>query len=290
MAQLRAVGWILDPDRKKMSKSRGNVQVPTDLLERYGADAVRYWAACGRPGTDTAFDEQQFRIGRRLAVKLLNASKFVLRFDDPGDGDVTEALDRSMLHRLADLVDEATRALDAFDYARALERTESFFWAFTDDHLELVKARAYGEHGEAASVSARRALRAALGTLQQLLAPFMPFVAEEVWRWWHDGSVHASAWPQSGPLRTAAGDAGALPGVVAAAVLGEVRRAKSEAKRPLRAEVLRATVTDTRERIAVLATVVDDVRAAGRVSELITAEGPDLSVDCELAPEASARR
>ena len=281
-------GWILDPDRKKMSKSRGNVQVPTALLERYGADAVRYWAACGRPGTDTAFDEQQFRIGRRLAVKLLNASKFVLRFDDPGDGDVTEALDRSMLHRLADLVDEATRALDAFDYARALERTESFFWTFTDDHLELVKARAYGEYGDEASASARRALRTALAVLQKLLAPFMPFVAEEVWRWWHDGSVHASKWPESGPLREVAGGVDGSPSAVAAAVLGEVRRAKSEAKRPLRTEVVRATVTDTAERLAVLEQVSADVCAAGRITGLITAEGDELSVTCELAPDATA--
>ena len=279
-------GWILDPDRKKMSKSRGNVQVPTDLLERYGADAVRYWAACGRPGTDTAFDEQQFRIGRRLAVKLLNASKFVLRFENPGGGEVTEALDRSMLHRLAELVTDATRALDAFDYARALERTESFFWAFTDDHLELVKARAYGEYGETASASARRALRTALAVLQQLFAPFMPFVAEEVWGWWHDTSVHSSRWPQPDDLRAAAGDTGALPSAVAAAVLGEVRRAKSEAKRPLRTEVVQATVTDTAERLAVLAEVARDVQAAGRISELGTTEGPELSVACQLAPEA----
>ena len=278
-------GWILDPDRKKMSKSRGNVQVPTDLLERYGADAVRYWAACGRPGTDTAFDEQQFRIGRRLAVKLLNASKFVLQFDDPGTTEITEPLDRSMLHRLADLVDEATRALEAFDYARALERTESFFWAFTDDHLELVKRRAHGEDSAAASASARRALRTALGVLQQLFAPFMPFVAEEVWSWWHHGSVHASAWPRPEPLRAVAGDAGAMPSTVAAAVLGEVRRAKSEAKRPLRTEVIRATVTDTAERLAVLADVAGDVQAAGRISELVTVAGSELSVSCELAAE-----
>ena len=279
-------GWILDPDRKKMSKSVGNVQVPTELLERFGADAVRYWAACGRPGTDTAFDQQQFKIGRRLAMKLLNASKFVLRFDDPGPGDVTEALDRSMLHRLAVLVDETTRALDAFDYARALERTESFFWTFTDDHLELVKARAYGEYGAAAAASACRALRTALAVLQQMFAPFMPFVAEEVWNWWHDTSVHSSRWPEPDELRAAAGGVGALPGAVAAAVLGEVRRAKSEAKRPLRTEVVRATVTDTAERLTVLESVADDVRAAGRVSELVTAEGPELSVACELAPDA----
>ena len=281
-------GWILDPDRKKMSKSRGNVQVPTELLERYGADAVRYWAACGRPGTDTAFDDQQFRIGRRLAVKLLNVSKFALRFDDPGGGEVTETLDRSMLHRLAELVTDATRALEAFDYARALERTESFFWAFADDHVELVKARAYGEYGPAAATSACRALRTALAVLQQLFAPFMPFVAEEVWRWWHDTSVHASEWPEPEPLRAAAADAGALPSAVASAALGEVRRAKSEAKRPLRTEVLRATVIDTAERIAVLESVADDVRAAGRITELVTSEGSEFLVRAELAPEAAA--
>jgi len=201
---------------------------------------------------------------------------------------VTGPLDRSMLHRLAGLVDDASHALDAFDYARALERTESFFWSFTDDHLELAKARAYGEQGPDASVSARRALRTALGVLQQLFAPFMPFVAEEVWRWWRDGSVHASAWPQSGPLRAAAGDAGALPGVVAAAVLGEVRRAKSEAKRPLRTEVVRATVTDTPERIAVLETVADDVCAAGRITELVAAEGDEFLVQAQLAAESAA--
>ena len=278
-------GWILDPDRKKMSKSKGNVQVPTDLLERYGADAVRYWAACGRPGTDTAFDEQQFRIGRRLAVKLLNVSKFVLRFDDPGEGAITDPLDRSMLHRLSGLAAAATEALDAFDYARALERTESFFWAFADDHIELVKARAYGEFGEAASASAHRALRAALEVQQQLFAPFMPFVAEEVWSWWRDGSVHAAAWPSVDPLSAAADGTGPLPSAVAAAVLGEVRRAKSEAKRPLRTEVLTATVADTAERIAVLETVAGDVQAAGRITELVTSEGPELSVACELAPE-----
>ncbi len=278
-------GWILDPDRKKMAKSVGNVQVPTGLLESYGADAMRYWAACGRPGTDTAFDEQQFRIGRRLAVKLLNASKFALRFDDPGEAEVTEILDRSMLRRLADLVDDTGAALESFDYARALERTESFFWAFTDDYLELVKARAYGEQGEAASQSARQTLRIALEVLQQLFAPFMPFVTEEVWSWWHSGSVHVSAWPQGDRLRTLAGDVTAQPSEMAASVLSAVRRAKSEAKRPLRAEVQCATVTDTAERLEILQAVTDDVKAAGRINELIPAEGSEFSVKVKLAPE-----
>ena len=193
-----------------------------------------------------------------------------------------------MLHRLADLVTDATRALEAFDYARALERTESFCWAFADDHVELVKARAYGEYGPAAAASACRALRTALAVLQQLFAPFMPFVAEEVWSWWHDTSVHASEWPDPEPLRAAAGDTGALPSAVASAALGEVRRAKSEAKRPLRTEVLRATVIDTAERLAVLESVADDVRGAGRITELVFAEGSEFSVRAELAPEAAA--
>ncbi len=289
-------GWILDPDRKKMSKSKGNVVVPIDLLERYGADAVRYWAAGGRPGTDTAFDEQQMKIGRRLAIKILNASKFVLSFDVSGavsradsggaDSDITEALDRSMLHGLADLVDEATRAFEAFDYARALERTESFFWGFTDDHLELVKARAYGEYGPAPAASARRALRAALAPLQQLFAPFLPFVTEEAWRWWHRFSIHTSSWPDPSRLRKLAAGAGSGPSTMASAVVGEVRRAKSEAKRPLRTVVARATVTDTADRLAVLDTVLDDVRAAGRIRDLVTITGSTLNVETELEDQS----
>ncbi|MGH9176859.1 MAG: class I tRNA ligase family protein, partial [Vicinamibacterales bacterium] len=228
-------GWILDPDRKKMSKSKGNVVTPLDLLQEYGSDGVRYWAARGGPGVDTAFDVGQMKVGRRLAIKLLNASKFALA-GGPVDGEVTHSLDRGMLTELAALVEEATASLDEYEYTRVLDRTEAFFWSFCDNYLELVKSRRYGDHGEAGARSANRAMQAALSVLVRLFAPYLPFVTEEVWSWSHSGSVHRAAWPSANDLVGASSADTAAAGTLnaAIAVLGEVRRAKSEAKRPLK--------------------------------------------------------
>jgi valyl-tRNA synthetase len=185
-------GWVLDPDRKKMSKSKGNVVTPMGLLEEHGSDAVRYWAARGGPGVDTAFDAGQMKIGRRLAIKLLNASKFVLAKTTPS-GAITEPLDRGMLWRLADLVQRASRHLDEYDYASALRETEDLFWWFCDDYIELVKRRRVAD--DAAAASAVAASTRALSVLLRLFAPFLPFVTEEVWSWWQNGSVHRASWP-----------------------------------------------------------------------------------------------
>jgi valyl-tRNA synthetase len=275
-------GWILDPDRKKMSKSKGNVVTPMDLLTQHGSDAVRYWAASGRLGTDTAFDTGQIKVGRRLAIKILNASKFVLGLGEVPDGTpVTEPLDLSMLATLADVVREATAAFEANDYTRALERTERFFWNLCDDYLELVKARAYGEEGDdpAAAASARAALRAALSVVLRLFAPILPFVTEEVWSWWREGSVHRAAWPSEDELPQ-----GGDPAVLAATsdVLRQVRRAKSAAKVSMRAEVERAAVRGAGAGDVAQA----DLRAAGRIADLRLEAVPEegFSVDVTLAP------
>ncbi len=246
-------GWILDPDRKKMSKSKGNVVTPMGLLEKHGSDAVRYWSAAARLGTDTAFDEAQMKIGRRLAIKLLNASKFALTLaypnarnatktenqtdaanskpasmaDAPGSAGsktagqfmgsqtdvsglqldptlVTEALDRSILAELARVIEVATRAFEAYDHTRALETTETFFWTFCDDYIELVKERAYNRSGkwnETASQSARSTLALVVDAVLRLLAPFLPFSAEEAWSWYRPGSIHTASWPTASEYR-----------------------------------------------------------------------------------------
>ena len=276
-------GWVLDPDRKKMSKSKGNVVTPLGLLEQHGSDAVRYWAASARLGADATFDEQQMKVGRKLAIKILNASRFTLGME-AAPGEVTEPLDRSMLAVLADVVREATEAFAAYDHARALDQTERFFWAFTDDYLELVKQRAYGAHGEGGAASAVGALRIALDVLLRLFAPFLPYVTEEVWSWWRGGSVHRASWPTAEDLGTVAAQGDTAVYELGAEILTAVRREKALQKVSLRAAVELVTVNDRPERLELLRHVERDLTEAGNVARFDRAVADVPSVVAVLAP------
>lgn len=266
-------GWILDPDRKKMSKSKGNVVVPNELLETHGSDAVRYWAASARLGTDAAFDEGQMKIGRRLAIKLLNAAKFSLSFELPAtQHTVTEAVDLAMLAKLSKVIQLATEAFEKYDHTRALELSETFFWNFTDDYMELVKERAYGlaGHTSAQRASAVLALRQALGVLARLFAPFIPFAAEEVWSWWQAGSVHQAAWPTSDEV------AGTNPELLdlASSALVLIRKSKSDAKLSMKAEIESMQLVGPRS----LQELSADLRDVGKIITLELIEGSELAV------------
>jgi len=284
-------GFIVDPDRKKMSKSKGNVVTPLSILEQHGADAVRYWAASSKLGTDAAFDPQnpkQIKVGRRLAIKVLNAAKFVYGFPLPeGATSVTEPLDVDMLAELGSVIEQATTAFDGFDHARALEVIERFFWTFCDDYLELVKERAYGTATESThetQASAVLALRAAIDALLRLLAPFIPFATEEVWAWTHETSVHRASWPTVAELPTQAEPTGLLA-AVGQALIG-IRGAKTAAKASQKTPVTRAVVAAPAETRALIERAAVDLAAVGRIENLSFTDGAELAVtEIELAEQ-----
>ncbi|MFN5558947.1 MAG: valine--tRNA ligase [Rhodoluna sp.] len=274
-------GWILDPDRKKMSKSKGNVVTPNDLLVEHSSDAVRYWACSARLGTDAAFDTGQMKIGRRLAIKILNAAKFVLSFELPADSaEVNIPVDQSLLLNLAEVVTEATKAFENYDHTKALELTEKFFWNFTDNYLELVKERAYGQGGfsSAEQASAIIALRKALLSLLRLFAPFLPFATDEVWSWWQEGSIHRTSWPKASELTEGLDSAFLELLPLAEQALFGIRKAKSDAKASMKADVLSATLVIPPAALAQMELLSADLRAAGRIAELSFDSGETLEI------------
>ena len=274
-------GWILDPDRKKMSKSKGNVVTPMALLEEHGSDGVRYWAARGAPGADTAFDIGQMKVGRRLAIKLLNASKFVLARSEPR-GAITHVLDRGLLTNLLGLVREATDRFEEYDYAWVLQHCEAFFWDFCDNYLELAKARKYGDRTEAEAASANAAMLLALSVLTRLFAPFLPFVTEETWSWWHEDSVHTSRWPTADEIENVLGSPSEQDSRVyqrTSEILADIRKRKTERQLSPGAPLQFVAISSPDALEGMLGQAGADLQAASRAQTLLFRTASSYEID-----------
>ena len=200
-------GWVVNPNRLKMSKSKGNTVTPVDLMEMYSADGVRYWAGKARLGQDTVYDENLFKTGKRLVTKIFNASRFVQMQlgESPFKGfqnafeNITEPIDRAWLHYLIETQTKVTKSLKDFDYATALEDMEKTFWLFCDNYLELVKARVYQLKDSQEGLSGKMALDYSLYSFLKLFAPYLPYITEEIWAQRYkeeSSSIHSSSWFQ----------------------------------------------------------------------------------------------
>jgi valyl-tRNA synthetase len=299
-------GWILDPDRKKMSKSVGNVVTPMKLLEDYTADGVRYWAASARLGMDTAFDEKVLKVGKRLVTKIFNAGKYVLGqsfgdaevgLDDTPAIQITHELDRALIGKLRTLIEKTTASFGEFEYAHALMETEQFFWSqFTDSYLELVKGRARGDgKDDAGRVSAVITLRLVLNVLLRLFAPFVPYITEEVWSWafadeTNQRSIHAAPWPTVAELASIAApkDAGSFD--VAVELMTAINKKKTELGASVGRIVRTTTIALPASRAEAIAPGLSDVLSSTKVEQhaLVhrATEGDAFVVDAmEVAPK-----
>lgn len=294
-------GWILDPDRKKMSKSQGNVVTPEPLIDEFGADSVRYWAARARLGVDTAYDEQVFRVGKKLVTKLFNASKFVLMRIEGVDTEllgpqsVSEESDRAVIAELRPLLERVTKSFAAFDYAQALALTEDFFWrTFCDNYLELAKARTYDEGRSPGRISACATLRLLHRAVLRMFAPFVPYITEEVWSWAYAqdadmrSSVHLSPWPSEVELAAIAPPSDPESWGLAVLVMDAVRRAKAEANLSMAAPVARISLSGSEETQRALEPLLDDIRRMLKITSSAweTAEPAEGAVSVRLEFES----
>jgi len=274
-------GWILDPDRKKMSKSRGNVITPMHLLDEYGSDAVRYWAAGAQLGADTTFDVNVLKVGKRLVTKLFNASKFVLG-KEGAPGPITYAMDLVFLLKLRQLVRNATRHFENYEHQQALAETERFFWtAFTDSYIEMSRARTLGTYGPEAQGSALATLKIALSVFLRLFAPFLPYITDEVWSWTNAeetgcATIHASGWPTDAdfPTLSDAGNEGIFD--IAVKALYAINRSRTGAGVSSAREIKSATLAAKPELFTLLKAACEDIRLAVRAAELLTVEEQQL--------------
>jgi valyl-tRNA synthetase len=266
-------GWGLAGEGMgKISKSRGGGPLPPmEMIERYSADAVRYWAASTSPGKDSVISEEKIQTGARLATKLWNVARFSQPFLSdaaPLRTDQLTPADRWILARLQSLIRQATAAFEHYEYANAKSEIENFFWKhLADNYLEMAKLRLYAEDSPARS-AACATLREVLLTVLKLLAPIMPYVTEAIYRELfapaeNAPSIHHTRWPQVNPAFDSA--QAEADGDLLVSIAATVRRYKSEHNLPLGSELSRVQLEKSGEQIAeLLAAALPDLTSVTR--------------------------
>ncbi|MEK6844350.1 MAG: valine--tRNA ligase [Nanoarchaeota archaeon] len=254
---------------QKMSKSKGNVIAPQEILEKYGADSLRYWAASSKLGEDLDYQEKDIITGKKFGTKILNATKFVfLNLQHQKSLPKLIETDRIFLTQLNNLIKSTTEAFDNYNYSKAKLESDSFFWhSFADNYLEIVKNRVY-QGNEQEKASAFYTLYNSLLTILKIFAPITPFITEHLYqeyfkKYENINSIHISYWPTPIEVKQNKNDEEVWNKLIE--LISKIRQAKSNAKKPMNSQII---LTLPEEEIKVFLNVMHDLIAVSNAKEV----------------------
>jgi len=263
-------GHGLDPNGRAMHKSLGNIIDPVKYFDKYGADAVRYWASSSSLGEDCAFQEKEIIAGSRLINKMWNIARFIEMNCSSVEEESNNPIDKWITYALYEAINKATKEFDVYNYYQARNAIENFFWAFANDYLEFIKYRVYGK-----DKSACRTLVYTFLQVLKMFAPFMPFATEKLYQEIFIGnkainkafgegkvSLHLTKWPVAGNI-----DQEAYSNEKTAVdVISFIRRWKHDNGLALNAPLREVVISSSAE--GALSSAVDDIKGAMTISKV----------------------
>lgn len=284
-------GHAQDPQGRKMSKSLGNIVEPQEMIKKYSADALRFWAAGSTLGDDLPFMEKDLVTGQKFINKLWNASKFSLQhLEDYQPKEeritITEPFDRWMLSKLQKLIKECTETFEAYEYSRTKAAVEVFFWhTLCDLYLEIVKDRLYNsqQRGEAARKSAQYVLYQSLLSILKMIAPITPHITEEIYQHFfvqHEKqkSIHLSAWPDAD--KKFINEHAELAGELGVDIIKVVRKWKAEQHKSMKEEIKKLVLVSTeKDFVDTVKSLERDLKAVLNVKEIVFSGATNLETE-----------
>ena len=284
-------GWALDPHGKKMSKSKGNVVDPEEVLKKFSADALRFWAAGSKLGEDMPYQEKDLQTGKKMITKLWNASKLTIENIKDYDGKKPETLapiDAWLISKLNKVVMSSTESMDKYEYSKTKQETEKFFFlVFCDNYLEIVKDRLYNpqNYSDDEVLSAKYSLYTSLLSVLKLMAPIMPFITEEVYHMHFakiegESSIHNASWPSyNEDLIDLLAE---KRGEMACEIISLARKYKSENKLSLKEELSELVISSNDEDKTLLEAVLNEIKATARAKKItFTTTSNESAKKCE---------